>query len=1478
MSDLSIAPPGEHQRPNPFMKAQINNAWEKPKDVGKIHMDVTQRLLQTVTQIADMGSVMQALVGAAGSGKTHLLARLWQLSIRRKDFLFVAIPPPGDVRKVNRHILREIVASLLTEVDQELRPIERLITEVMRKVLLLTVTDETLRNNVLNSKPEALFKLLSEGKNRTAFVQLSLGNFSKAFPNTDVQLAQGLFAFLDPFRKAYALKWFQGGELTQEELTNLGIGTAQIDEDMAMNMSRAILRISPYPVLLAADQLESTFYRSGKEGLLILVDSLVGLLQDEKNLFLVLLAQTQEWVENIRNNLPRYILDRISRLMTLKPLSIDETFLLVNTRLEVFHRTTETIFLQQKEFYPFSRDFITQVHQKAGGNPRKILNLLRDAFDFAQARTFDPSWEYAFASEGEVSEKNTPQEIVQAALSQLTERYKKEVQRKALEIDSFSDEKLQEISKGFYEQILVELVQTLVPREDSKILLDQEYDSLRFDLFLEASLWEKPIGILYLSQKNPTQLLTSLQNILTVARSQKCKIVIIRPEHASGVDQAPTVKPLIEEVQAEPEIEFYYLNSDHEVQLLANKNLLDDAKDLELDIITDSTLVLWYLLSHQVLTSQGPIQNLFTQTQIQTVRDHLSKRIFRLALVSKAQLQDKAGKWERELDIANTTLISAGQTEVSCLELVAYEGVDDLRWFLYSGDPHLTLVELLDLLAQHIPNLDVKSTFVKNNCGYDITHLIEYPIGEVKAEHGHGILFTPHINSEVDIEGATLGYIHLAQEIFSQIPPQKSLTAEKLSNSSPVGEVPVKLLVSLAQMWGEFLEVRFSGGTFTSTKQVAHEITEPSVIPVEDGRMVNASQALDIAEERGDVQRVWDDNVIELTSRLKGFNLYIESTDYDLLSALLNYAKISPDKLTPIIKGLVKQQQSKTQRKGLGESETGQKRVDLEDIQEQILSSYQPFKEDWEGLRRLPNTIGALGRAMHTQSYTLNAFTLLDFESGDLSTNWHIIITGAARSFVQTNIMIQQLSSTYYTQRFEENALKPLVPIVNRYQFLTKVESEKLRTLPEGSEERQREFLTLTRHMAEWWMIVETYNKVVGQQYHLESGQLLEELFQNFVPELGPTPPNFISHDHFTFRTVLHDAFRFAGEETSLLTQLQDQLGELVSDTYSQLALQRGHVVGGTDGQDLFFWYQFYQTFRLDPSSALGHTTKVLSSNWQVKQGAEGTFQTILKKLQIILPLLSYNAQTLESGHPIIFMLGLIYSEAIALLEQDTKEGNEVGEFFDFLLLSGYYPSENNLYQSMDQNYWKPLLTIPQTLFESIGRGRVRYIESYNSVFGCYLTYDNATALVRHVMESLGITLKEEKETKRGVRYVFRGKALYPKSEENTSKLELTIQVSPIEESAVITIEQRWSDSSPEVTYLSKVITSYLTTAVVTTPSYRQEVDRQFVVNCLNCSFQINLLKEKSYPYQYWCKNCGVSNILHPLVYVPVRKFMGKRE
>ena len=274
---------------NPFLKTRLDNAFDKPKDVISIQGIMFEDILKTLHDITSSKlSLAHVVLGTAGSGKTHLLTRLWHYSLNPDPmFLFVSIPPPGDIEKIYRHIFRECIASLLQKLDNTvISPLELLITEIIKKVLLekLPSSELELRTRI-EQQSQNLHKLL-QTQFRERINNHVLIYTPELYPQIDIVLVKTLLAVYSDFRNT-AIHFLQGGMITEKERNTLELPVNQLTEEISSRWLLNILRLTPITILLAADQLESTYYRFKIAGLRKFLDILFSLLESPKIYLLI---------------------------------------------------------------------------------------------------------------------------------------------------------------------------------------------------------------------------------------------------------------------------------------------------------------------------------------------------------------------------------------------------------------------------------------------------------------------------------------------------------------------------------------------------------------------------------------------------------------------------------------------------------------------------------------------------------------------------------------------------------------------------------------------------------------------------------------------------------------------------------------------------------------------------------------------------------------------------------------------------------------------------------------------------------------------------------------------------------------------------------------------------------------------------------------------------------------------------------------
>ncbi len=1462
---------------NPFLRTQINSAWEKPADVKSINNQLTEQIIRTA-ETNDQGSIVQMMIGAPGSGKTHLLTRIWKNSITTRKFLFVAIPPPGDISRINIHFLREFIGSLLEQGEENsLLPLDLFLTEILRSILIKTLPAEqqAVIEKIKSSKTEDLFKLLTKSESRSVFIRHSLSNFGKVFPEVDIQLSQALFALLDPFRKAYALKWFQGGELTEQEKRTLNIGTKTLDEGSAISLTKSLIKLSPLPVILTIDQMESTFYRFTKEGLIKLLDNSLALLQNDSKFFLLYIVQTQEWIDNIRVILPRYIIDRISKIMTIKPLTLQESYELASLRLQKYQMSVDTVFLNQKQFYPFSRDFVSRTHSIAGGNPRKFLNLLRDAFEYANENNFNPSWEKDYESkelENEsVTESISTEEFFSFfdnTLNNLT---------KTLDTGLVPFEKLREIEKGTFVQIIKESlnIKFLKQLSTEEIKINQIINEITFDIIIDFKDFSQlPIGIIFANQKNTLFFQGILEQVLSI--NEFSKIIIFRSDSLKPVDVIPSIKNAIQNASTTQHVAFQYLSTDTEKQIIGCKNLLDNVKDFSIRSFSMTPeLVLWYVIFN-IVNNDNLFGNIFTSEMRASISDRITSRISQSILQLVHNTTKSVRQWQSSLNISKMSLITnQGQgLEIGVIFSYMYEGL--LFWGLFRGSSQTTLKTFISSFIKQLHlSWDPLSTFIFIS-DKNITGMIETSMSDIVTQYGHGIHLTQQEELTVPLESSVLGFIAYFRDIFSNVLPDKPMTPDALLKHAELKDVPLTVISSLAQLLGHLFNVTFRNGQIYSLSSQnlsgqSEPITQSSVADVFDQQKESHLQTiraerdiLEIAEERGEVQRVFDETVIELTNRLQKFNLQIDPLDYEILSAILNYSKISPDKLTPLIKGLVTEFADITQKSSFRSTH---RQLALEEIELQILSNYMPFKEKWSFIKSMPPLISKLGSQFFSTGYRLNAFTLLDFHNIQMNQNWHELISRSTKSFVKTNIEIQQLSETYYTQKFESESKSLLLPIVNRYQTLMLEETESLdKKYPVDTEEKTNDFIDLSRHISEWWMILEAFNRVVGFEFHLDNRQFMDEILLTYDKEFKDKNVNYISTDPFNFTILFENALELMSLDSDRLIQTletRSNLSLIQAKLYSTLLTKQYRDAPEDIADEYSFWESFYLVQVNDISHSNSFVEKIqskiplLSDEYKDDETSIGIIL-----LQLSLPALVISK--IKADNRSMELLILIYCHMLANKIEESSE-RITNILIHLLEMAMLLPrsEQSSPITPIRMESIQDIFAFKNPLFSPLEKSKVKIQNSYTEIFGSKLPAEITEKLSIDGLIKLGLELKEEKMTKEGKKLTFKGGL----NQELKTEVQLVVN-NTTNNNSLIQIAVGWDvKNEDEIKDANQMIFSSIIINMLLEKEYIKLDDKAFVVHCAGCGYQINILKTKIQLFVADCKNCNTKNIIAPNVY-----------
>lgn len=367
---------------NPFRSTSVGDPWQAEViDVPEINRKASRVVLETLDEVRSTGrSGMCMILGDAGVGKTHILARLRRIA-KESDYLFISIRPLGDLQRIYGHILQEIMISLRKKgVEEEYSPLERFIGEIVSRALSDGLPDNPMASSLADSfsqDPMKIFTFKPEKFYSTNLRKMAINYLANIHPDVDIQFLEVLFHTLNPTIRSTAFKWLSGIEVSEEDLKRLEVPNSINTESRALSILQTISALARKPILLSFDQLESIYIRFKRDnGIQLLFDSLTNLYNQCPHLLVLAMVQSVVWKESIQNDIPEYSRQRIDYITTLERLDSKTAGLLAIARLDTLFR--DSGISPPFPTYPFSEEYITIANKNTNGNPRLFLRHLRD--------------------------------------------------------------------------------------------------------------------------------------------------------------------------------------------------------------------------------------------------------------------------------------------------------------------------------------------------------------------------------------------------------------------------------------------------------------------------------------------------------------------------------------------------------------------------------------------------------------------------------------------------------------------------------------------------------------------------------------------------------------------------------------------------------------------------------------------------------------------------------------------------------------------------------------------------------------------------------------------------------------------------------------------------------------------------------------------------------------------------------------------
>jgi len=329
---------------NPFHSSVVSDPWEAPEtDVISVHQSAFARCCEAVAAIrARPHATAMLLYGQAGSGKTHLLARLRARVARdaeadgpggMQEAIFVSVRLLTSARMIWRHLRDCLVGDLLRHSGDGGAQLERLLLNLL------------INHGLINGYSR---RWLAERRREARLENLRCHELEELFDRIDEEgrLSYNLRAVLGHLllgrHRGPAVAWLRGASLPETALQKLDIASEQDGDDELEEQAHQLvialssLATAELPLIFCFDQIEALQLDPQDASGLIAFGQMISALQAEtKHTLLISCVQAV-----FRSSLDQLVrgadLDRIKEFgeVSLNPLTWEEAQQLIKARMD----------------------------------------------------------------------------------------------------------------------------------------------------------------------------------------------------------------------------------------------------------------------------------------------------------------------------------------------------------------------------------------------------------------------------------------------------------------------------------------------------------------------------------------------------------------------------------------------------------------------------------------------------------------------------------------------------------------------------------------------------------------------------------------------------------------------------------------------------------------------------------------------------------------------------------------------------------------------------------------------------------------------------------------------------------------------------------------------------------------------------------------------------------------------------------------
>ena len=384
---------------NPFDNGIVSDVWCPPMvDVPTIYHPVSELCHALVEDVRGHGKRRSLLIhGTAGSGKTHLLARLRATVARGANgerphqdptpfFCYVRLATATNM--IRRHLRACLVRTLLRKDVRGGTQLEG--------VLLASLAKEA--GHAFDGEEAAgLLRRLQADAAGWEELRESFGELATRL-SLDYPLARGLRLFLLRQRRHEVVQWLERGELPDDVREQLGFDTPSVEEaaaDPERTAEEVVQRLARLvadtrPIVLCFDQIESLQVSPDDRTGFFAFGRLAADLFDQLEPLLMITCAQSALLPQIKQAIARADYHRLAQQeRVLEPLSEADAVDLIRARLDASPTLRDDPRRRQDPVWPLGPVGLRRFMAEGDRTPRRLIALCRDTFPHAGERPAD---------------------------------------------------------------------------------------------------------------------------------------------------------------------------------------------------------------------------------------------------------------------------------------------------------------------------------------------------------------------------------------------------------------------------------------------------------------------------------------------------------------------------------------------------------------------------------------------------------------------------------------------------------------------------------------------------------------------------------------------------------------------------------------------------------------------------------------------------------------------------------------------------------------------------------------------------------------------------------------------------------------------------------------------------------------------------------------------------------------------------------